>query len=205
MKFLIEVLESFGLGICLILAAPLVLFRRLDRIFQIADHAIYLIQKGLFASLLRARLDYLMGNYQQSVVLLEPLALHLEQLIRDNKATDIRFKRLLCTLYSDMQRLFLLGGHLDNAVQIVIRAQLHLGIDRLPSNPDLDLKTARVIKAGLAASKLLEEGSLATLLVCQGEEPAVMQRESKTKHLPIQVKKDELGAKIIQFPGPQLS
>ena len=208
MKFLIEILESFGLGVCLVLAAPLGFFRSLDRLFQVADHAVYLMRKQLLASLLRARLDYSMGNYQQSVVLLAPLVQHIEQLLKGPAPVSLKLKRLLCTLYSDMQRLYLLSGQVEEAVQLVIRAQLHLGIDRLPSNPDLDLKTAHVIKAGLMASKLLEEGGLATLMVRQSEEPIVTGspkgENAKSKPLGSRVrsKPEGAGAQIIHFPKP---
>ena len=203
MKYFIEVLESVGLGICLVLATPLGSFRRLDLIFQLADHVDYLLRKRLFAALLRARLDYRMGNYQQSVVLLAPIVQHLEQQLKSNKTAPLKLKRLLCSLYGDMQRLYLLSGQVENAVQIVIRAQQHLGIDRLPSNPDLDLKTAHVIKAGLAASKLLEEGGLATLMVRQGEEPIVSRTPGgEPKPKPVQPKPKGTGAQIIHFPRP---
>lgn len=208
MKIMLEFLESLGLGICLVLAAPLSFFRRLDHLFQLADHAGYLMRQRLFAALLRARLDCRMGNYQQSVVLLRPLVLHLEQKQKAGKPLPLKLRRLLCMLYSDMQRLYLLSGQVEEAVQVVIRAQQNLGIDRLPSNPDLDLKTAHVIRAGLAASKLLEEGGLATLMVRQGEEPIVSrpasleQKNKSNSHRPQVVKSEGRGATIIEFPKP---
>lgn len=207
MKVLIEVLESIGVGLCLILAAPLGFFKRLDHLFHLADYAPYLIQRSMFASLLRARLDYKMGNYQQSAVLLGPIVQSLEEVVHPEKATPLKLKRLLCTLYCDMQQLYLLSGQVEEAVILVIRAQQHLGIDRLPSNPDLDLKTAHVVKAGLAASKLLEEGGLATLLVRQGEEPIVSRPPGKTPKTPLlrpllpRRRKDEAMGTIIPFPS----
>jgi hypothetical protein len=207
MKIMLEFLESIGLGICLVLAAPLSFFRRLDHLFQLADHAGYLMRQRLFAALLRARLDYRMGNYQQSVVLLGPVVLHLEQKLKTGKALPLKLRRLLCLLYSDMQRLYLLSGQVEDAVQVVIRAQQNLGIDRLPSNPDLDIRTAHVIRAGLAASKLLEEGGLATLMVRQGEEPIVSRTPSsdqrnKSTSRPQAMKSEGRGAQIIEFPKP---
>ncbi|HYX37871.1 MAG TPA: hypothetical protein VE954_32610 [Oligoflexus sp.] len=207
MKIMLEFLESLGLGICLILAAPLSFFRRLDHLFQLADHAGYLMRQRLFAALLRARLDYRMGNYQQSVVLLGPVVLHLEQKLRSGKALPLKLRRLLCLLYSDMQKLYLLSGQVEEAVQVVIRAQQNLGIDRLPSNPDLDIRTAHVIRAGLAASKLLEEGGLATLMVRQGEEPIVSrtppsEHRGKPNPRPQAMKSEGRGATIIEFPKP---
>lgn len=188
MKVALEILESIGLLLCLILAAPLRFFRRLDHVIQISEYAGFLIDRGLFAALLRARLDYRMGNFQQSVVLLGPIVQQLEKIVQQDKNAPLKIRRLLCTLYCDMQQLYFLSGQMEEAVLVVIRAHLNLGIDRLPSNPDLDLKTSHVVKAGIAACKLLEEGGLATLMVRQGEEPVVSrnpqkQNQKSTTHL----------------------
>ena len=204
MKLFVEILESLGLVLCLLLAAPLGFFRRLDSTFTLVDHAGFLIKRGLFASLLRARLDYKMGNYQQSVVLLSPLVNYLELFLND-KPAPFKIKRLLCTLYCDLQQLYLLGGQIEDAAQVVIRAHSHLGIDRLPTNPDLDIKSAHVVKAGLAASKLLDEGGLATLMLRQGDDPAVGRPQtpkgSKSLFKRTESKPRE-GAIIIPFPAP---
>ncbi|MBC7534027.1 MAG: hypothetical protein H7318_20865 [Oligoflexus sp.] len=181
MKVALEILESIGLLLCLILAAPLRFFRRLDHLIQISEYAGFLVERGLFAALLRARLDYRMGNFQQSVVLLGPIVQQLENIVQKDKNAPLKIRRLLCTLYCDMQQLYFLCGQMEEAVLVVIRAHLNLGIDRLPSNPDLDLKTSHVVKAGIAASKLLKEGGLATLIVRQGEEPVISQTPQKQK------------------------
>ena len=101
-----------------------------------------------------------------------------------------------------MQQLYFLCGQREEAVLVVIRAHQNLGIDRLPSNPDLDLKTAHVVKAGIAASKLLEEGGLATLTVRQGEEPVVSRTPQRTanKGWKPEVKKKNHSAIVIPFP-----
>ncbi len=205
MKVFLEILESIGLLLCIILAAPLRFFRRMDSFVQIGEYAGFLIEKSLFAALLRARLDYRMGNYQQSVLLLAPIVQQLEKIVQKDKNAPLKVRRLLCTLYCDMQQLYFLCGQMEEAVLIVIRAHLSLGIDRLPSNPDLDLKTAHVIKAGIAASKLLEEGGLATLMVRQGEDPVVSRQSPKNSTLgprPIKPEppKANRGAIVIPFP-----
>ncbi|RZA11099.1 MAG: hypothetical protein EOP10_33630 [Proteobacteria bacterium] len=204
MKVFLEILESIGLLFCLLLAAPLRFFRRLDHFAQISEYAGFLIERGLFAALLRARLDYRLGNFQQSAVLLGPIVQQLEKLVHKDKNAPLKVRRLLCTLYCDMQQLYFLCGQMEEAVLIVIRAHHNLGIDRLPSNPDLDLKTAHVVKAGIAASKLLEEGGLATLMVRQGEEPVVSRTPPKpsAKGWKPQLKPRDRspGAIIIPFP-----
>lgn len=181
MKVVFEIFESIGLLICLLLATPLRMFRRMDHIAQITEYAGFLIERRLFSELLRARLDYRMGNYHQSVVLLSPIVRQIERMVlaEKDRGAPLRLRRLLCTLYCDQQQLYFLCGQMEDAVMTVIRAHQHLGIDRLPSNPDLDLKTAHVVKAGIAASKMLEEGGLATLMVRQGEEPIVSRPTQK--------------------------
>lgn len=198
-----EMLESIGVGICLILAAPLSFFKRLDHFFHLGEYAPFLLRHGLFAALLRARLDYKMGHYQQAAVLLGPIIQEIEHVIKTDLTAPLRIKRLLCTLYCDLQQLSLLSGQVEDAVQVVIRAQQNLGLDRLPSNPDFDLKTAHVVKAGLAASKLLEEGGLATLMVRQGEEPLVSRPQPPQKPPRLTLSKPakkEGMATIIPFP-----
>lgn len=208
MKLTFEILESIGLLVCLFLATPLRFFRRLDQVMQIGDYAGLLVQKRLFAALLRARLDYRMGNFHQSVVLLGNVVTQLEQMVIGEQVAPLKVKRLLCTLYCDMLQLYFLCGQVEEAVLVIIRAHQSLGIDRLPSNPDLDLKTAHVVKAGLAASKLLEEGGLATLMVRQGEEPIVgrpqqpqQSNSSKSRGYKPKIRKRETtGAVVIPFP-----
>ncbi|RZA22338.1 MAG: hypothetical protein EOP10_15680 [Proteobacteria bacterium] len=181
MKVFLEILESLGLLVCLLLASPFRFFRRLDHLAQITEYSGFLVEKGLFSDLLRARLDYRMGNYHQSGVLLAPIIRHLERAVQADKerGAPLKLRRLLCTLYCDQQQIYFLCGQMEEAVMTVIRAHSFLGIDRLPSNPDLDLKTAHVVKAGVAASKMLEEGGLATLMVRQGEEPVVSRPPQK--------------------------
>jgi hypothetical protein len=207
MKFFLEILESLGLLICLLLASPFRFFRRLDHLAQITEHSSFLIRNGLFADLLRARLDYRMGNYHQSGVLLAPIIRYLERMIQANKEnrSPLKLRRLLCTLYCDQQQIYFLCGQMEEAVMTVIRAHSFLGIDRLPSNPDLDLKTAHVVKAGVAASKMLEEGGLATLMVRQGEEPVVSRPPQKIPGRGFRptltpAKKPSLGV-VIPFPS----
>ena len=201
MKVFIEIVESLGLLLCLLLAAPLRFFRRLDHFMQITEYAGFLIERGLFAALLRARLDYRMGNFQQSTVLLAPIIEKLEAIVQRDKNAPLKIRRLLCTLYCDLQQLYFLCGLMEDAIMVVIRAHQNLGIDRLPTSPDLDLKTAHVVKAGIAASKLLEEGGLATLMVRQGEEPVVSRPQApKSKAYKPDLNKRERSGIVIPFP-----
>ena len=208
MKFGVEIIESIGLLLCLLLAAPLRFFRRLDRFLQVWEYAGFLLSRRLFARMLRARLDYRIGNFHQAAVMLGPVISHLEQEVKSQTMPPLRVRRLLCTLYCDLQQLYFLCGQVEDAVIVVIRAHNHLGIDRLPSNPDLDLKTAHVVKAGIAASKLLEDGGLATLMVRQGDDPIVHRPQphpssttSKSRgYKPKINKKKDNGGVVIPFP-----
>jgi len=169
----LELLESIGLILCVILASPLGFFRRLDRKFRYIKYLYFLAPRCLFAPLLRARLDYSMGNLQQSANILSHICGELEGCLKRSKAPDANARLILCDTYSELMQIFLLSGQIEDAALIVIRAHQQIGIERLPSNPSFDVKTAHVVKAGITASKLLEDGGLATLLVKTGEEPSV--------------------------------
>ncbi|MFW7380439.1 MAG: hypothetical protein ACOH5I_16625 [Oligoflexus sp.] len=207
----LELLESIGLVLCVILASPLGFFRRLDRKFRYVTYIRFLAPRGLFAPFLRARLDYRMGNLQQSANTLSHICGVVEGYLKRQKHPSSSTVRLiLCDIYSELMQTYLLSGQIEDAALIVIRAHHQLGIERLPNNPSFDVKTAHVVKAGIAAGKLLEEGGLATLMVKTGEEPVVSRnprREnswmSKNKDLKSadseqQARPNE--AKIIPFP-----
>lgn len=170
----LEILESLGLAICVILAGPLGFFRRLDRIAQYGSFVRYLMPRGLFAPYLRSRLDHRMGNLHQSANTLSQVVASLELEMVDGKLNR-RSRIILKQMYGELMQTLLLSGHVEDAALIVVRAHQQLGIDRLPNNPSFDVKTAHVVKAGIAAGKLLEEGGLATMMVRPGEEPVVSQ------------------------------
>jgi hypothetical protein len=110
--------------------------------------------------------------------------------------------RTLTSIYSLLFEQFVLSGNLEQATLVILRAHAQLGIERLPTTPNFDVKVAQVVKAGIAAGKLLEDGGLATLMVRQGDEPILSQPE-KPKSKLRRNKNKSSGATIIPFPQPQ--
>lgn len=143
-------------------------------------------------ALWRAKYYYTIGNFHQAINVVQTETHLLETIITNVSKPSLEDSRKLCALYCDLQKLHFVCGQMEEAIILVIRAHRHLGIDRLPTNPALDLKTAHVIKAGLAAAKLLEDGGLATLMIRQGEEPEVYQTKK--------VKKIMKSGNVLQFP-----
>ncbi|MCX6123188.1 MAG: hypothetical protein NTV34_00315, partial [Proteobacteria bacterium] len=72
--------------------------------------------------------------------------------------------------YTLLVRAYLHGGHIYDAMMVILRAKKQLGMDRLPALARLDAKTAHLVRAGLAAGKLLDGGGLATLFVKSNSE-----------------------------------
>ncbi len=206
MGLVLEFLESLGLFLCLLLAAPCGYLRRIDRFSLMLRFVPFLLRHRLFSSVLRSRLDFKMRNYQQAVIGLTPVVTAIERDFGAELLISAPLRQLLCALYCDMQQLYILSGQISQAVAVVLRAHKILGLDRLPSNPDFDIKTAHIVKAGLAATKMLEDGGLATLMVRPGEEPLLSRppfsvpsrtpRDEQKKR-----SKDSDGAVIIPFPS----
>lgn len=168
---ILECFESLGLLVSLIFAWPLNMLRRLDRVYASLFYFRFMMPRGLFAPSLRVYLDYKLGSYLQAATLLEGIAERVEQ--ENASATSMKVSRMLCDIYCLLFRLHILSGNVEEAAAVVIRAQESLGIDRLPTTSGFDVKVAHVVKAGIAAGKLLDDGGLATLLVRQGQEPEV--------------------------------
>ena len=72
---------------------------------------------------------------------------------------------VLQDLYTLLARMYLYSGHIDGALLLTVRVRKVLGIDRLPALPELDVKTAHLVRASMAAGRLLDGTSLATLVV----------------------------------------
>jgi hypothetical protein len=128
--------------------------------------------QGLLSRLVKAAIDWRLGNFDAAVFQLEFLSSRVEKyLILNPKYRHAH--TVLEDFYTLLVRSYLHGGHIDDAMMVVLRAKKHLGTDRLPSLARLDAKTAHLVRAGLAAGKLLDGGGLATLFVKSGPEPSL--------------------------------
>lgn len=200
----LESLESLGLGFTLLMASPLAFLRAMDSFFSTIPLYFQLAPRNLFAAYIKANLDSFVGNSQRSSQLIGQICSSLEDELGDEKSTPaLHLRALLIRMYSRLLQASLENGRLDEAAAVVIRANQKLGADRLPASPNLDVKTAHVIKAGIAAGKLLEDGGLATLFVKSGQESTMGRnhRRKSVKKTYSSRKPNKEGATIIPFPS----
>jgi hypothetical protein len=126
--------------------------------------------QGLLSRFVRAAIDWRLGNFDSAVFQLEFLVMRLEvAFTRHPKSRQIRI--VLEDFYTLLVRSYLHGGHIDDAMLVVIRAKTSLNCDRLPDLARLDAKTAHLVRAGLAAGRLLDGNGLATLYIRSSETP----------------------------------
>lgn len=193
---IMDVLEALGLLACLLLTGPFMLIRKLQSMSLLSDYVRFLVPRHLFGAAMRAWLDARLDNFERAAAVIN----HLVRLLETETKTEEAKKRwgaLLTELYSKLFRLYLMSGNIEAATLLMIRAHNHLGMINLPEYPDYDIRIAHVVKAGIAAGRLLDEGGLATLFMRQGAEPVVTPQQRNIVRRP--TPKGE-GAKIIPFP-----
>jgi hypothetical protein len=126
---------------------------------------------GLLSRFVRAAIDWRLGNFDSAVFQLEFLVTRVENaLTRHPKSRHIGI--VLEDFYTLLVRAYLHGGHIDDAMLVVLRAKKSLDCDKLPELARLDAKTAHLVRAGLAAGRLLDGSGLATLYIKSHEAPA---------------------------------
>lgn len=167
--------------------------------------------QGLLSRFMKAAIDWRLGNFDSAVFQLEYLVTRIENAFsRHPKSRPIRI--VLEDFYTLLIRSYLHGGHIDDAMLVVLRAKKTLDCDRLPELARLDAKTAHLVRAGLAAGRLLDGGGLATLYVKAAEpvlpkgdkgqnsqkKPTTPYRQGATA----QDSKTENHTNIIPFPRP---
>jgi hypothetical protein len=136
--------------------------------------------EGLLSRLIRAALDWRLGNFDAAVFQLEFLIGRCEH-YASLKPNSRHLRTVLEDFYTLLTRAYLHSGHVDDAMLVILRAKKHLGYERLPGLARLDAKTAHLVRAGLAAGRLLEGGGLATLFVKSAQNQAAPQPTAPTK------------------------
>ncbi len=174
------IFDSIGAVIFLLyslLVAPLGILRGADRVLTFMR---VLLPHGLMTAGLRATLDWKIGNLDRAVAQLEGLIGYLEE--SDTYSMSRLSKRLvLADLYSLMARAYLRSGHVDDAMLVIIRAHNSLDVKRLRGIGELDAKTAHIVRAGIAAGRLLDGGGLATMLVRSTQEQSKFPADRRGK------------------------
>lgn len=129
-----------------------------------------LLPQGLMARSVRTAIDWRLGNFDSAITQLEGLVGSNEEYYKDRPHSRTR-RRVLEDLYTVLARAYLHAGHIDDAMLVVIRAKKCMAIERLGGLAELDAKTAHLVRAGLAAGRLLDGGGLATMFVKSNQKP----------------------------------
>ena len=162
---LMDLVESLGVAVSILLVRPLMIVSRMDKWMLTWRRIMVLLPRGLLALVWRAHLERLLGNSDDVAAILIGVINSLEEEYRFNNENRM-VKDLLATYFTELVKTFLASGRLDDASMMLIRAHNILGGSHLPDLPRLDIRTAHIIKAGIAAARLLEEGGgFATLTV----------------------------------------
>ena len=130
------------------------------------------ILRRAFAAAFWSIPSYIRGDYRQAGRRLGPLARHLETQLANISAkqkADLLESpdtlELMASVFSHQMRCYLMGGAIEEAMQTLTRARASLGIERLSAFPEIDFKAAQLVKAGLAAGRLIDGSGLSALLI----------------------------------------
>jgi hypothetical protein len=107
-------------------------------------------------------INWRLGHFTQALTDLDACARKIEAC--DPKASPALYA-LLADLYQVLVRGHLFTGQIDKAMEMVLRANYVLGIERLDALPELDIRAAQLVRAGLAAGKMVLGGGSATMVV----------------------------------------
>ena len=146
-----------------------------------------LLPQRLVARSARAAIDWRLGRFDAAIVQVEGILASCEEYMRQAPTSRSR-RRVLEDLYTLLARAYMHAGHIDDAMMVIIRAKKTVGAERLPGLAELDAKTAHLVRAGLAAGKLLDGNGLATMFVksnqtdpkAQGHRPHAIQGATKS-------------------------
>ncbi len=177
---LIDFSSSLALFIYVILVGPLLMLKIPFTMGKVYRYFLVLLPRGGVMHCLKAMVDWRLGNFNAAISQIENVLSLLGIGVINNNNYRNKLKRVVVEdLLTILSRCYLHMGRIDEAMQVVLRAKKILGIQRLPSLPDLDIKTVQLVRAGLAAGRLLEGDGAASLFVKSGAEPRTQNLESK--------------------------
>lgn len=182
-----------------ILMAPVFLMYQFWMSIRLFFKLAPLVKEGILGTFIRSQIDFIFFAHSNSAEKLDSIVQKLENKL-DQPSFELNEskKALFSYLYGKLALAYLLGGLMDKAAQVVIRAHNHIGSEKLPGIFDLDVKSAHIVKAGIAAGKLLEKGGYATVMVKTSDELESFNKPKTTKRKPIKSTKNE--SNIIPFP-----
>ena len=162
-----------------------------------------LVPNGLTSRTVRVAIDWRLGHFDVAIAQAEDVITQVEIYYKKSPNSQVR-RRVLGDLYTILARAYMHAGHIDEAMQVVLRAKKNLEIDRLVGLIDLDAKTAHLVRAGLAAGRLLDGGGLATMFVKSDNKGKDSGGSSTDNSQQNSEPREKKGAKIIPFPFPEV-
>lgn len=162
-----DVLGAFALAGYGLILGPLGVLRGPIAIERTIWYLWVLVPQGLLTRSIRAALDWRLGNFEAAIAQLETILSLNEEYYQARSGSRMR-KRVLEDLFVVLTRAYLHAGCIDEAMLVVIRAKKCMGIERLGGLAKIDAKTAHLVRAGLAAGRLLDGGGLTTMFVKSG-------------------------------------
>ena len=160
----LDVIGTVLLALYALIVGPLGVLRGPIVLERAVLYAWVLIPQRLLARGARAAVDWRLGNFPAAIAQLESLVTANEEYCKRQPGSRAR-RRVLEDLCTVLVRAYLHSGQIDEAMLVVIRTKRNLGMDRLPGLAELDSKTAHLVRAGLAAGRLLDGGGMATMFV----------------------------------------
>jgi len=209
LTIILDAIESCLLALCFSIVAPWSSLRALLNPGLTMRYVLVLLPQGLMSAYMRAMVDFKLGRADRAISTLEGV-LALQEEIVFSGSINARKVLVMDNLYSRVTRLYLRLGHVDEAALAIIRAHKVTGSEKLPGLKDLDVKTAHIIKAGIAAGRMLDQGGQASILVHPHESNPNTNRPRKLRNprvarpnvLMASKKNIKANGKIIPFPGP---
>lgn len=159
-----DVLGSLALILYALILGPLGILRGPIAFERLGLYLWVLAPQGLLTRSIRAAVDWRLGHFDSAIAQIEGLISANEEYYKKRPEARVR-RRVLEDFFTLLARAYLHAGHIDDAMLVVIRAKKSLAIERLPGLAELDAKTAHLVRAGLAAGRLLDGGGLATMFV----------------------------------------
>lgn len=161
----LDLVGSLSLLLYALLIGPLGILLKGPLVLELTFWYLWvLLPQRLVTPAVRALVDWRLGRFDAAIAQFEGIIASCEESMRRAPLSRTR-RRVLEDLYTLLVRAYMHAGHVDDAMQVVIRAKKCMGIERLPGLAELDAKTAHLVRAGLAAGRLLDGNGLATLFV----------------------------------------
>ncbi len=159
------------LGLAFILS-PYVLIRELVNWKGMSILAVNLLPHGLYSTALRANLHLKFGRLDKAKLYLESLVYDLEDLLalEDSEPFTPNSKVRVCSyFYRLLIQMSLSTGKIDEGMVYLLKANKSLGIDNIQGLEGLNTKTATIVRAGIAAGRLLDEGGIPSPIVIESD------------------------------------